>query len=175
MKNIIIFISLLTLLNLNSYSSEFEKAKDTIELRQGVMQGIWARIKRLAPFIEVDNNLEYNEQLAKQDAEDIKLLLEKSLNLWPESTNLSTRNLTNATPAIWAVEDYFNKLYKNALVSAKNLEIALNDNDWDKVDIEMCNLGNACGTCHASFRRLLTSQLANEASAWSGKYINKCN
>ena len=175
MKNVIIFILLLTLFNLNSYSSEFEKAKDTIELRQGVMQGIWARIKRLAPFIEVDNNLEYNEQLAKQDAEDIKLLLEKSLNLWPESTNLSTRNLTNATPAIWAVEDYFNKLYNNALVSAKNLEIALNDNDWDKVDVEMCNLGNACGTCHASFRRLLTSQLANEASAWSGKYINKCN
>ena len=175
MRNVIIFISLLTFLNLNSYSSEFEKAKDTIELRQGVMQGIWARIKRLAPFIEVDNNLEYNEQLAKQDAEDIKLLLEKSLNLWPESTNLSTRNLTNATPAIWAVEDYFNKLYNNALVSAKNLEIALNDNDWDKVDVEMCNLGNACGTCHASFRRLLTSQLANEASAWSGKYINKCN
>ena len=175
MKYLIVFISLLTFLNLNSYSSEFEKAKDTIELRQGVMQGIWARIKRLAPFIEVDNNFEYNEQLAKQDAEDIKLLLEKSLNLWPESTNLSTRNLTNATPAIWAVEDYFNKLYKNALSSAKNLEIALNDNDWDRVDIEMCNLGNACGTCHASFRRLLTSQLANEASAWSGKYINKCN
>ena len=175
MKNVIIFILFLTLLNINSYSSDFEKAKDTIELRQGVMQGIWARIKRLAPFIEVDNNLEYNEQLAKQDAEDIKLLLEKSLNLWPESTNLSTRNLTNATPAIWAVEDYFNKLYKNALVSARNLEMALNDNDWDKVDIEMCNLGNACGTCHASFRRLLTSQLANEASAWSGKYINKCN
>ena len=139
------------------------------------MQGIWARIKRLAPFIEVDNNLEYNGQLAKQDAEDIKLLLEKSLNLWPESTNLSTRNLTNATPAIWAVEDYFNKLYKNALISAKNLEMALNDNDWEKVDIAMCNLGNACGTCHASFRRLLTNQLANEASAWSGKYINKCN
>ncbi|MBV68189.1 MAG: hypothetical protein CMJ08_00085 [Pelagibacterales bacterium] len=175
MRNVIIFISLLTLLVSNSYSSEFENAKDTIELRQGVMQGIWARIKRLAPFIEVDNNLEYNGQLAKQDAEDIKLLLEKSLNLWPESTNLSARNLTNATPAIWAVEDYFNKLYKNALISAKNLEMALNDNDWEKVDIAMCNLGNACGTCHASFRRLLTNQLANEASAWSGKYINKCN
>ena len=67
------------------------------------------------------------------------------------------------------------QLYKDALVSAENLEIALNKRDWDKVDIEMCNLGNACGTCHASFRRLLTSQLANEASAWSGKYINKCN
>ena len=71
--------------------------------------------------------------------------------------------------------DYFNKLYKNALTSSKNLELALTENDWDKVEIEMCNLGNACGTCHASFRRLLTSQLANEASAWSGKYINKCN
>ena len=31
----------------------------------------------------------------------------------------------------------------------------------------MCNLGNACGTCHANFRRLLTSQLANEVSGWS--------
>ncbi len=175
MKNVIIFISILTLLNLNSFSSEFDKAIDTIELRQSVMQGIWARVKRLAPFIEVNNNFEYNEQLARQDAEDIKLLLEKSLNLWPRSTNLSTRNLTNATPAIWAVEEYFKKLYNNALVSAKNLELALNQNDWDKVDVEMCNLGNACGTCHASFRRLLTSQLANEASAWSGKYINKCN
>ena len=157
------------------FSNEFEKAKDTIELRQGVMQGIWARVKRLAPFIEVSNNLEYNEQLARQDAEDIKLLLEKSLTLWPKSTNLSTRNLTNATPAVWAVEDYFNKLYKDALLSAKNLESALTKNDWDQVDVEMCNLGNACGTCHASFRRLLTSQLANEASAWSGKYIKKCN
>ena len=125
MKNLLILISFLTFLNLTSNSSEFEKAKDTIELRQSVMQGIWARVKRLAPFIEVNNNLEYNEQLARQDAEDIKLLLEKSLNLWPRSTNLSTKNLTNATPAIWAVEDYFNKLYKNALVSAKNLEIAL--------------------------------------------------
>ena len=175
MKIILIFITFLALFSHSSYSSEFEKAKDTIELRQAVMQGIWARVKRLAPFIEVNNNLDYNEQLARQDAQDIKLLLEKSINLWPGTTNLSTRNLTNATPAIWAVEDYFNKLYKNALVSANELEKALNENDWDKVDISMCNLGNACGSCHASFRRLLTSQLANEASAWSGKYINKCN
>ena len=175
MKSLFILVFLLITLNLTSNSSEFEKAKDIIELRQSVMQGIWARVKRLAPFIEVNNNLEYNEQLARQDAEDINLLLEKSKNLWPSSTDLSTKNLTNATPAIWAVEDYFNKLYKNALVSSKNLKIALENNNWDLVDIEMCNLGNACGTCHASFRRLLTNQLANEASAWSGKYINKCN
>ncbi len=174
MTRLIIILLILTSVNVNTYSSEFERAKDTIELRQAVMQGIWARVKRLSPFIELNNTLEYNEQLAKQDAQDIKLLLEKSLGLWPITTNLSTKNLTNATPAIWAVEDYFNKLYKNALTSAENLEIALDNNDWDKVDIEMCNLGNACGTCHASFRRLLTSQLANEASAWSGKYINNC-
>ena len=58
---------------------------------------------------------------------------------------------------------------------SKIIAPALKNNDWDLVDIEMCNLGNACGTCHASFRRLLTNQLANEASAWSGKYINKCD
>ena len=175
MKILLLIIFIFSCFNFNSYSNEFEKAKDTIELRQAIMQGIWMRIKRLAPFIEVDNNLEYNEQLAMQDAQDINLLLKKSLNLWPATTNLSTKNLTNATPAIWAVDDYFHKLYKSALMSAKNLESALKESDWDKVDLEMCNLGNACGTCHASFRRLLTSQLANEASAWSGKYINKCN
>ena len=128
----------------------------------------------MAPYIDVDTNLDYNQNLAIQDAKDIKLLLEKSKNLWPRSTNLSTKNLTNATPAIWAVEEYFNKLYANAEIAASRLEIALEKNDWESVDLQMCNLGNACGTCHASFRRLLTSQLANEASAWSGKYISDC-
>ena len=160
--------------SLQLLSNDFEKAQDTIELRKASMQGIWERVKRLAPFIDVDSNLDYSQDLAVQDAKDIKLLLEKSKNLWPRSTNLSTRNLTNATPAIWAVEEYFNKLYAEAEVAASNLEIALENNNWERVDIEMCNLGNACGTCHASFRRLLTSQLANEASAWSGKYINDC-
>ena len=160
--------------SLQLFSSDFEKAQDTIELRKASMQGIWERVKRLAPFIDVDSNLDYNQDLAVQDAKDIKLLLEKSKNLWPRSTNLSTRNLTNATPAIWAVEEYFNKLYAEAEVAASNLEIALENNNWERVDIEMCNLGNACGTCHASFRRLLTSQLANESSAWSGKYISDC-
>ena len=85
------------------------------------MQGIWARIKRLAPYIDVDTNIDYNQVFAKQDAKDIKLLLEKSKNLWPRSTNLSTKNLTNATPAIWAVEEYFNKLYGNAEIAASRL------------------------------------------------------
>ena len=65
-------------------------------------------------------------------------------------------------------------IYANAEIAASSLEIALEKNDWESVDLQMCNLGNACGTCHASFRRLLTSQLANEASAWSGKYISNC-
>ena len=169
-----ILLIFLTLINLESYSNDFQKVKDIIELRQASMQGIWARIKRLAPFIDVDNNLDYSQELAIEDPKDIKLLLEKSKELWPRTTNLSTRNLTNATPAIWAVEEYFHKLYSKAEVAASNMEIALNNNDWEKVDLEMCNLGKACGTCHASFRRLLTSELANEASAWSGRYIRDC-
>ena len=167
-------ISTLVIISFQSNSNDFEKALDTIELRKASMQGIWARVKRLAPFIDVDTNLDYDQNLAIQDAKDIKLLLEKSKDLWPRSTNLSTKNLTNATPAIWAVEEYFNKLYANAEIAASRLEKALEKNDWESVDLQMCNLGNACGTCHASFRRLLTSQLANEASAWSGKYISDC-
>ena len=167
-------ISTLVIISFQISSNDFEKALDTIELRKASMQGIWARVKRLSPFIDVDTNLDYDQNLAIQDAKDIKLLLEKSKDLWPRSTNLSTKNLTNATPAIWAVEEYFNKLYANAEIAASKLEKALEKNDWESVDLQMCNLGNACGTCHASFRRLLTSQLANDASAWSGKYISDC-
>ena len=171
----ILIITLTFLFSYLTHANDFEDAKDTIQLRQISMQGIWERVKRLAPFIDFDENLDYSQELAVQDAKDIKLLLEKSKTMWPKSTNLSTKNLTNATPAIWAIEEYFVKLYAEAEIAASNLEIALKENDWENVDLEMCNLGNACGTCHASFRRLLTSQLANEASAWSGKYIRDCN
>ena len=47
MTRLIIILLILTSVNVNTYSSEFERAKDTIELRQAVMQGIWARVKRL--------------------------------------------------------------------------------------------------------------------------------
>ena len=83
-------ISTLVIISFQSNSNDFEKALDTIELRKASMQGIWARVKRLAPFIDVDTNLDYDQNLAIQDAKDIKLLLEKSKDLWPRSTNLST-------------------------------------------------------------------------------------
>ena len=50
----------------------------------------------------------------------------------------------------------------------------LSNDDIDETVIAMCNLGKSCGTCHANFRRLLTSQLSNEVSGWSGKYIKNC-
>ena len=67
------------------------------------------------------------------------------------------------------VVEYFEKLYDKAEQSAIMLEQSLISDNLEDLDVAMCNLGNACGTCHAAFRRLLTSQLANEASAWSRK------
>ena len=168
---IIFFISNLSLAN----SSNFEKANEAIELRKSAMQSIWLRIKRIAPYLELENELEYGPEIAAQDAREINILLNKTKSLWPEYSNLSGKALTNATPAVWALPDYFSKLYQQAEESAKKLETSLLENDFDQTDIAMCNLGNACGTCHASFRRLLTSQLANEASGWSGKYLKECS
>ncbi len=168
---LVIFVSLICF---SIKSSDFEKANDVIELRKSAMQGIWMRVKRLAPFIEFDENIDYGPEIAKQDAKEIKILLNKTKELWPQISNLSSRNLTNATPAIWVLPDYFNKLYEQAEKSAYMLEESLEKDDLEKLDIAMCNLGNACGTCHSAFRRLLTSQLANEASAWSGRYIKNC-
>ena len=59
---ILLILAITLSLNQFLFANEFEDAKDTIELRQISMQGIWARVKRLAPFIDVDNDLDYSQQ-----------------------------------------------------------------------------------------------------------------
>ena len=103
------------------------------------------------------------------------MLLEKAKNLWSENSNLSAKGFTNATPAVWALPEYFGKLYSEAEKSAYKLKDSIIEDNIENTTEAMCNLGNACGTCHANFRRLLTSQLSNEVSGWSGKYIKNCN
>lgn len=173
-KFIIIFFTSLLFLG-NAKSSEFQKAIEAIELRKSAMQGIWTRVKRLAPYIEFSENIEYGPEIAKQDAKEIGQLLKRTKKLWPISSNLSHKNLSNANPAVWVLPEYFDKLYNSAESSALMLEKSLENDNLEASDLAMCNLGNACGTCHTNFRRLLTSQLANEASAWAGKYTKNCN
>ena len=125
-------------------------------------------------YVELKEKVDYNKDLAINDAKEIVTLLEKTKSLWSEESNLSPKGFTNATPAVWALPDYFTRLYSNAEQSALSLKNAITEDDLDDTVIAMCNLGKACGTCHANFRRLLTSQLANEVSGWSGKYVKNC-
>ena len=155
-------------------ASDFDETLITIETRKTAMQGIWERVKRLSPYVELKEKVDYNKDLAVDDAQEIVILLEKTKDLWSEKSNISAKGFTNATPAVWALPDYFNKLYLNAEQSALNLENAITEDNIDDTSTAMCNFGKACGTCHASFRRLLTSQLANEVSGWSGKYVENC-
>ena len=171
----------LLILLLISYSptqiiaSYFDETLITIETRKTAMQGIWERVKRLSPYVELKETVDYDKELASKDAHEISELLEISESLWSEKSNLSAKGFTNATPAVWALPDYFNKLYLAARTSADNLKLSIGEDDIDNTVVAMCNLGKACGTCHASFRRLLTSQLANEVSGWSGQYVHNCN
>ena len=158
----------------NVNASDFNETLTTIETRKAAMQGIWERVKRLSPYVELKEKVDYNKNLATDDAEEIITLLVKTKNLWSDESNLSSKGFTNATPAVWALPDYFSKLYSNAEQSALNLQSAISEDNIDDTVKAMCNLGKACGTCHANFRRLLTSQLANEVSGWSGQYIKNC-
>ena len=166
-------IKLLILL-ITSYSlsqvqaSDFDEALITIETRKTAMQGIWERVKRLSPYVELKEKVDYNKDLAVNDAQEIVTLLKKTKNLWSDKSNLSPKGFTNATPAVWALPDYFSKLYSNAEQSALRLNSAISEDNIDDTVVAMCNLGKACGTCHAKFRRLLTNQLASEVSGWSG-------
>ena len=174
-KAIKILVLLSTLYSFNQISaSDFEETLITIETRKTAMQGIWERVKRLSPYVELKEKVDYNKELATDDAQEIVILLEKTKNLWSDNSNLSPKGFTNATPAVWALPEYFNKLYSNAEQSALNLKSAISEDNIDDTVMAMCNLGKACGTCHANFRRLLTSQLANEVSGWSGQYVKNC-
>ena len=171
----LLFSVLFSVVFLNhSNSSDFDDTLKTIEIRKTTMQSIWHRITRLSPDVELKEKIDYNKELATADAEEIIVLLDKTKNLWPEKSNLSFKNFTNATPAIWVLPDYFGKLYSDAEKSAISLREAVVKDDIDQTVLAMCNLGKACGTCHANFRRLLTDQLANEVSGWSGQYIKNC-
>ena len=75
------------------------------------MQSIWERVKRLSPYVELKEKIDYNKDLAVYDAQEIVTLLEKTRNLWSEKSNLSPKGFTNATPAVWVLPDYFDKLY----------------------------------------------------------------
>jgi len=176
MKMFIKSLIALLLISISNYSStsDFEDTLLTIETRKTAMQSVWNRIKRLSPYVELKEKVDYNKDLATNDAQEIITLLEKTKNLWSEKSNLSSKGFTNATPAVWALPDYFEKLYSNAERSAHDLKNAIVKDEIDDTTLAMCNLGNACGTCHANFRRLLTSQLANEVSGWSGQYIKNC-
>ena len=171
-KSILVILSLFPLYQANS--SDFEKTLLTIETRKTAMQGLWYRIKRLSPYVELKETVDYNKKLATEDAKEIVLLLEKTKSLWDDRSNLSAKGFTNATPAVWALPEYFGKLYSSADKAANNLSASIIEDDIDKTVVAMCNLGKACGTCHANFRRLLTSQLSNEVSGWSGQYIKNC-
>ena len=166
----ILFFNLINI----SFSSEFEDTIETIDIRKTAMQNLWERIKRLSPYVELKEKVEYDKELAVTDAQEVLNLLEQTRNLWPLNSNISGKGFTNATPAIWVLPDYFGKLYSTAEKSAYTLKESIVNDDIESTVAAMCNLGKACGTCHANFRRLLTSQLANEVSGWSGQYIDDC-
>ena len=171
------FLLIITTLLFSSvvFSTDFEEALNTIEVRKTAMQSLWYRIKRISPYVELKEKVDYNKDLATEDAKEIIILLKKAKNLWPDNSNLSAKGFTNATPAVWALPEYFGKLYTEAEESAYKLKNSVIEDNIEYTTEAMCNLGKACGTCHANFRRLMTSQLSNEVSGWSGQYIKNCN
>ena len=175
MVKIIIIILGFSFICYSPNASEFEEAKDTIQIRKNAMQSLWLRIKRLSPYVELNEQVDYGKDIAEQDAKEIEILLNRTKDMWPHTSNLSSKGYTNATPAVWALPKYFNKLYSKAEDSANKLRVSIEEDNIENTELAMCNLGNACGSCHANFRRLLTSQLAKEVSGWSGKYIKNCN
>ena len=70
-------ILLLISYSINHTASDFDETLITIETRKTAMQGIWERVKRLSPYVELKEKVEYDKDLAATDAKEIVKLLEK--------------------------------------------------------------------------------------------------
>ena len=46
------------------HASDFDETLITIETRKTAMQGIWERVKRLSPYVELKEKVDYNKDLA---------------------------------------------------------------------------------------------------------------
>ncbi len=174
-KFLIIFC--FTLLCIKSFISETRANSETsklIELRQGAMQEMWKRVKNITPYVESLGSTNYGPTEAEKDSTELLTLIKQVQGLWAPNTNISIYSKTNATPAVWALNDYFQRIFVKAEVSTMDLTEAISSGNDDSARQALCSLGSACGSCHANFRRLLTAELAVEASAWSGKYSSDC-
>ena len=113
---VILFFSSFSSVN----SSDFKDALGLIEVRKIAMQNLWYRIKRLSPYVELKEKVDYDKKLASEDAEEVFALIKKTKNMWNDNSNLSAKGFTNATPAVWALPIYFEKI-ANHPESSNNL------------------------------------------------------
>ena len=63
-----LLVLLLISYSLNQVSaSDFDETLITIETRKTAMQGIWERVKRLSPYVELKEKIDYNKDFARKD------------------------------------------------------------------------------------------------------------
>ena len=61
------------------------------EIRKNAMQGLWLRIKRLSPYVELNEQIDYVKDIAEQDAKEIEILLNR--DIWTRSVRCLMRSL----------------------------------------------------------------------------------
>ena len=95
MKTFIKSLLVLLLISTLNYSiaSDFEDTLLTIETRKTANASVWHRIKRLSPYVELKEKVDYNKDFATNDAQRIITLLEKTKNLWSEKATYPPRAL----------------------------------------------------------------------------------
>ena len=59
-----ILVSSIILFSNSSITSDFNEALETIETRKTAMQSLWERIKRLSPYVELKEKVDYDKDLA---------------------------------------------------------------------------------------------------------------
>ena len=122
-----------------------------IEARQGEMQ---LRSFNAGPlFGMAKGNIEYDAELAKQLAANLKLLLDLDMGRsWPQgSDNQAYPGKTTSLPEIWTTYPEINE-YGKRYAQAVNELAAVAGDGRDALRSKIPALGKSCKGCHDEFR-----------------------
>jgi cytochrome c556 len=118
-----------------------------IKERQEAMEDIGKAMKALVPIAKKE--APFDAEVVKGSAETIANRLEKAEGLFPAGSDKGEVE-TWAKEEIWTDRENFNEDFRTAIAAAVAMESVTDEADFGAA---LGALGNACKTCHDTYRR----------------------
>ena len=121
-------------------------ATEAIEQRKKEMEGVRDGILALAAIAKKEQP--FDAEVVRSNGEKIATHLENATSLFPEGSDSGDVE-TTAKPEIWTDRDRFDKIFKDTIGAAVELQSVTDEKAFPPA---LGKLGNGCKSCHDLYR-----------------------